>query len=108
MAQGHNLWFDNVRGLVVAVMDALTKLLNLDPTEDDRAAWREGRFDVKMVDCTATQHETHGAGQILESSRYAFASQSKATRVAVQGSESRDFEGLKITVIVFSRRNTYT
>ena len=52
--QGHNLFgTDDVRRLIVSVMDALTTLLNLDQTVDERAAWREGRFDVKMVDCTA-------------------------------------------------------
>ena len=52
--QGHNLFgTDDLLGLVVAVMDELSTLLSLDPTDDNRAAWREGRFDLKRVDCTA-------------------------------------------------------
>ena len=36
------------------------------------------------------------------------ASPGMATRVALQGSDSRAFEGLTMTVIVLGNRNTYT
>jgi II/X family phage/plasmid replication protein len=52
--QGHNLFgSDDLCSIVDLTMTRLTEILNLQPTADDRADWRDGNFDVKTVDCTA-------------------------------------------------------
>lgn len=57
--QGHNLWgTDDLHGLVVATMEALTARpeLGLTPTADDRAAWHAGSISLTRVDVTDSYH----------------------------------------------------
>lgn len=52
--QGHNLFgSDDLIGLVQAIMNRLTPLLKLTPTENDLNAWQSGQYELKRVDCTA-------------------------------------------------------
>ncbi len=52
--QGHNIFgSDDLIGLVNAVMHKLIPMLNLTPTQHDIAAWRDGSYLLKRVDCTA-------------------------------------------------------
>lgn len=55
--QGHNLWgTDDLHGLAVATIEALVEQLGLTPTDEDRAAWAEGRIRLTRVDCTESFH----------------------------------------------------
>lgn len=55
--QGHNLWgTDDLHGLAVATIEALVEQLGLTPTDEDRAAWSEGRIRLTRVDCTESFH----------------------------------------------------
>jgi II/X family phage/plasmid replication protein len=52
--QGQNLFGSNdLIGLVQAVLEKLTPVLNLMPTETDLMMWRQGLYELKRVDCTA-------------------------------------------------------
>jgi II/X family phage/plasmid replication protein len=55
--QGHNLWgTDDLPGLARATIDAVVRILKLEPSQADRAAWRTGAVQLTRVDCTQTFH----------------------------------------------------
>jgi II/X family phage/plasmid replication protein len=55
--QGHNLWgTDDLIPLVYALMQKLTHMLGLNPTERDIHHWATGFYDLKKIDINYTWH----------------------------------------------------
>ena len=50
--QGHNLFgSNNLIGLINAVMNQLTVILDFNPSEEDKYCWESGFFHLNRVDC---------------------------------------------------------
>lgn len=55
--QGHNLWgTDDLIPLVYALMQKLTLILGLNPTDRDMHHWATGFYDLKKIDINYTWH----------------------------------------------------
>lgn len=51
--QGHNLFgSDDIRGLVMEMLERICASLGIAPTAEDRAAWDAGEIDIMRVDVT--------------------------------------------------------
>lgn len=64
--QGHNLFgTDDVPGLFLATMERVASMVDVEPSDDDRAAWLRGDARISRVDCT-TMLELDSLEEVME------------------------------------------